>query len=461
VRDRLVGFRDYLLGTLWFVPLLIVVAALVLAVGMVELSSHVDDEALRKFPRVFGASASSSRSILSGVASSMITVAGLTFSLTMLAVTQATSQYTPRILRNFLGDRPNQLVLGTFVGIFTYCIVVVRTIRSEDDDGGRFVPSLAVVLGIVLAIVGMGVLIYFVHHIATTLQASNILARVARETLAAIDRLFPQTLGDEAHPGGDRAARAVAAVTRWHPVPARTTGYVQGVHEDRLLHLAGTAKRIVRMERGVGEFAVEGTPVASIAAERGAAGLRATHPASGDVRSGPPADDDLDGLARRVAGAYRIAEYRTVDQDAAFGVRQIVDIALKALSPSTNDSTTAATCVDYLGAVLVRLTDRRIESAVREEDGEVRVLARGPTFESLLRLACDEVRQSAAANPRLLQRLLDVLAQAATCTTDRRRCALLAEQMALIHEVAERTIPAPADRERLRAGYIAASRAVR
>jgi uncharacterized membrane protein len=447
---RVRGVRDRLLGTLWFVPTLIVAGALLLAVGMVELSAHVDDEALARWPRVFGASASSSRSILSAVASGMITVAGLSFSLTMVAVTQASSQYTPRILRNYLGDRPNQFVLGTFVGIFAYCLVVLRTIRSADDDGRRFVPSLAVVLGIVLAIVGVGVLIFFVHHIAATLQASSILARVSRETAGAIDRLFPEALGDEAGEAAARAAAAAAAVTHWHPVPAGGTGYVQSVDQGALADLAGASGRLVRMERSVGEFVVEAAPLAWIAADRGAGGLRAAHPASGRVPARrPDPDDDLDRLARRVARAYTVGENRTVEQDAAFGLRQLVDVALKALSPGVNDSTTATSCVDYLGALLVRLAPRRVESPVREADGEVRVLARGPTFELLLRLACDEVRQNAGGNPSVLHRLVDVLAQAGAATGDAGRRRLVAEQVALVREVVARTVEGPQERARL------------
>jgi uncharacterized membrane protein len=447
---RLRGLRDRLLGTLWFVPTLIVAGALALAVGMVELSARVDGEALARWPRVFGAGAGSSRSVLAAVAGGMITVAGLTFSLTMVAVTQASSQYTPRILRNFLGDRPNQVVLGTFVGIFAYCLVVLRTIRSADDDGARFVPSLAVVLGIALAIVGVGVLIFFVHHIAVTLQASSILARVARETAAAVDRLFPDALADGAD-GADaaaaRAARAAAAVARWHPVPAPATGYVQAVDEDRLVRLAAEARRLVRVERGVGEFVVEGTPVASVA------GPHDPPPAAGDGADAP------DRLARRVAGAFAVGAYRTVEQDAAFGFRQLVDVALKALSPGVNDATTAVSCVDYLGALLVRVAGRRVGAPARESGGAVRVLARGPTYEELVRLACDEVRQHAGGTVGVLARLFDMLARVADCTRDPARRALLAEQVALVHEAAERTVAAPADRERLRAAHRAAQRA--
>jgi uncharacterized membrane protein len=433
--SRLRELRDYLLGTLWFVPALLVLAAIAAAIGMVELSAHVDGEALSRWPRVFGASAGSSRSILSGVASGMITVAGLVFSLTMVAVTQASSQYTSRILRTFMGDRPNQVVLGTFVGIFAYCLVVLRTIRSETDDGDRFVPSLAVVLGIALAIAGIGVLIYFVHHIASTLQASFIVARVAAETAKAIESLFPQTLGEEARGDEARAVRA-ASTAPWCPVPAPQTGYVQSVDEETLLAAAVECDGLIRMERSVGEFVTEGLPLASIAAD---AGRRSA-------------------MAARLAGAFRIGRYRTIEQDAAFGLRQLVDIALRALSPGINDTTTAVSCIDYLGATLIRLAGRHIESPIREKDGTVRVLARGQSYESLLRLACDEIRQGAAGNVSVLHHLLTMLGTVAGCVTDAGRRALLLEQMALVHEVAERTVVAPHERERLRVAYYEVAR---
>lgn len=455
------ALRERLLATLWFVPSVLVAAALALAVGMVELSARVDAEALARWPRVFGAEPGSSRSILSAVASGMITVAGLTFSLTMVAVTQASTQYTPRVLRNFMGDRANQLVLGTFVGIFAYCLVVLRTIRS-DEEGLRFVPSLAVVFGIALAIVGIGVLIYFVHHIASTLQASSLVARVARETAAAIDALFPDGLGAGADADAAHATRLAAAVTRWHPVRARATGYVQGVDEARLLALAAESGRLVRMVHGIGDFVIEGTPVAAIAADGGRAGLRAGAPGEARVPGAAHAAADpsaLDALAGRLARAWAIGAGRTVEQDAAFGVRQLVDIALKALSPGINDTTTAVSCVDYLGALLVRLADRRIDTPVRTapagdgRDDAVRVLARGPTFERLLRLACDEVRQNADGNVAVLHRLLDMLARVAVATRDAGRRRLVVAQLDLVAEAAARTIPAPADRARLAAAH--------
>jgi uncharacterized membrane protein len=419
-----------LLGTLWFVPGAIGLGGVALAVLMVDVSARVDAEALARFPRVFGASADSSRSLLSAIASSIITVAGLTFSLTMLAVTQASSQFTPRILRTFMRDRATQIVLGTFVGVFAYCVVVLRTIRSVEEV--RFVPSLAVVLGIVLALAGMGALVFFVHHIASTLQASRIIERVAAETVEAIDHRFPESVGEEASEAPADADAALADLA-WQPVAARRSGYLQAVDADGLLGWAVAHDAVVRLEAAIGDFVIEATPVAWVALARDT---------SGDE------DDDLRGA---VAGRFTVGTYRTVDQDAAFGVRQIVDIALKALSPGVNDTTTAVTCVDWLGALLVRVADRRVETPVRAVDGRVRVIARGTSFEQLLRLTVDEIRQSAAGNVSILARLQEMLARVGATTRARARRQLLAEQVRLVDETAGRTVDSAHDRARLAA----------
>ena len=368
-----------LVDGLWFVPSIIVLAAIVLAIGMVELSTLVDAEALARWPRVFGTSADGARSMLAAIAGSMITVAGVTFSITMVAVTQASSQYTPRILRNFMRDRANQVVLGIFVGVFAYCLVVLRTIRS--GDGLTFVPSLAVLLGVLLAILGIAVLIFFVHHIATTLQASEIIARIARDTLEAADRLFPEELGEEAAPAEQGAMVAAVPADRWRHVAARSTGYIQRVDAKGLMQVAREYGLIIHLKQEIGDFVIAGLPVASIA----------PHP--GSQRS--PGHEGESPAAAAVAGRFSISRYRTIDQDVRFGMRQLVDIALKALSPGINDMTTASTCVDYLGAILVRMCGRRVETPYRSDDGVLRVVAPGPTFESLVLDAFDEVRQHA------------------------------------------------------------------
>ena len=217
------------------------------------------------WPRLFGAGAEGARQMLSTIAGSMMTVVGVTFSMTLVALALASSQYTSRILRNFMRDRVTQIALGIFAGIFTYCLIVLRTIRGGDESG--FIPSLAVLFGVVLAIGGIAVLIFFIHHIASSIQASNIIASVAAETMVAVDRLFPEKLGQGAFDYDEDQAPPPLPERHWQAVPAHGNGYIQSVDNAVLLRLAREHKTIVRMERGIGEFVVHDTTLASLALE--------------------------------------------------------------------------------------------------------------------------------------------------------------------------------------------------
>ena len=274
-------------------------------------------------------------------------------------------------------------MLGIFAGIFTYCLIVLRTIRGGDE--GAFVPSLAVFFGVVLALGGVGVLMFFIHHIASSIQASSIIASVAQETLAAIDRLFPEQLGQG--PGENDGDKVLQSLTNrnWRAVPAKESGYIQSVDNARLLRLASEHKTIVRMEHGIGDFVVQNTALASLALEEA---------------------PDQETIAALIA-TFSISDHRTVEQDAAFGIRQIVDVALKALSPGINDVTRAVTCVNYLTVILARLSPRQNPSSYRYEEEELRVIAKGPSFESLLAESFDQIRSSARGNLAIMSRMLD------------------------------------------------------
>jgi uncharacterized membrane protein len=316
-------------------------------------------------------------------------------------------------------------VLGVFVGIFAYCLVVLRTIRGGDEGG--FVPSLAVMAGLILAFVGITFLIHFIHHISVSIQASSIIATTARETIAAVDHLFPKELGEDGDEDPDGSRWMSLANQPWSDVPARKTGYIEVVDVDALLDVARERGTILRMERGIGEFAIEGAPLASVVDPGGL-------------------DDET---TAEINAAYVISRQRIVETDAGFGIRQIVDIAMKALSPGINDTSTAVMCVDYLAAILVRLAARRIAVSHRLDQGELRVIVRGPSFESLVGEAFDQIRQNAAGNVAIMSRMLGALQTIASLTASPRRRRVLREQVQWIAELAERTIESPHDRARV------------
>ena len=414
-------------SSFWFVPSLAVLYGIAAALALIEADAVWGDRWLALWPRLFGVGAEGARQMLSTLAGSMMSVMGITFSMTLVALALASSQYTSRILRNFMGSRPTQITLGVFAGIFIYCLIVLRSIRSGDPG---FVPSAAVSFAFVLALAGVVVLIFFIHHIASSIQAVSIIASVAQETNAAVDRVFPQMQGRE--PGGtedamDEQVLASLDERTWYPVPAQVSGYIQGVNEYAILDLARNHRTIVRMERGVGAFAVEGAVLASLALTY------------------PPDQETIAALNR----AYRISRHRTIEWDPAFGVRQIVDIALKALSPGVNDTSTAVMCVDYLTAILARLSGRRYPPSHRYEGAALRVIASVPTFEALLAEAFDQIRGSAEGNVAIIARMLGAIDALASLTVNPSYRRALDEQLQWIAELAGRTLPAPQDRARI------------
>lgn len=411
-------------ASLWFVPTVVVLGCIVLALILIDLHTRVDVDLAREWPRLFGAGSDGARSMLSAIATSMITVAGVVFSVTIVALSLASSQYSPRVLRNFMSDRPTQVVLGVFVGIFAYCLVVLRTIRSSDDDGGRFLPSFAVLGGVVLAFFGVAVLIYFIHHVASSIQASSILERIARDTSEAIDRLFPQRIGMPLAPVEDCVTELPQS---WHAVAARESGYLVGVSDSGLLQFAAAHERVVRLAHCIGEFVIAGRPIACV---------------SGVA---PLAEADANALVR----LFSLDRQRTVHQDAPYGVQQIVDVAVKALSPGINDPTTAMMCIDRLCALLVHLAGRHIPGPCRRDGQVLRVVAIGPDFESMAALALDPIVEHADGNAAVFVRLLEAL-EALRCSTDDPRCLQsLQRRAALIESAIARSRLLPAHRAAL------------
>jgi uncharacterized membrane protein len=423
--NKLKQIWSNLRSSFWFAPSLIVAVSIAIAVALVEAGSIGSDQWLARWPRLFGAGAEGARGMLSTIAGSMMTVVGVTFSMVLMTLALASSQYTSRILRNFMRDRVTQVVLGIFTGIFTYCLIVLRTIRGGEESG--FIPNLAVSFGVFLAIGGISVLIFFIHHIASSIQASTIIASVAAETMVAVDRHFPDKLGDGQGDGEEDQSPLPLLGCRWQAVATRGNGYIQNVDIATLLRLAREHQTIVRMERNIGAFVVQDTTLASLALK----------------------DPPEKKLIADLQAAYSIKRYRMVEYDSAFGIRQIVDIALRSLSPSINDTTTAVMCVDYLTAILARLAPRKTPASYRYEEGELRVITIGPTFEDLLAESFDQIRSSATGNVAIMLRILGALDTIAAVTASPGRRQALHDQVRWISELAERTLESGHDRARI------------
>lgn len=419
LRQHLINLRS----SFWFLPGLMVLGCIVLALILILAEFWLGAQVFDGGQGVFSIGPEGARGILSVIASSMISVTGIVFSITLVALTLSASQYTPRVLRNFMRDRLNQVVLGVFVGIFAYAMVVLFTIRDVGE--GLFVPSLAVLMGLLLGLVGIGFLVFYIHHIAVSIQASQILAAVYQDTRETVDRMYPQALEE----GTDSGPVVDGGAHRWHPLSSRHTGYIQQMDLEALCRFAEDHQTLIRVERGVGDFIMEDMPILWVA----------------DAQA-PDRETQ-----EQLHGMYLVDRQRTVEQDVAFGIRQLVDIALKGLSPGINDTTTAVMSIDYLTALLACLGERRIDCQRCDEQGRSRLLNCGPDYGYLLGKALDQIRQSAEGNPAVLSHLLGSLQLLAGRTrVSTRRRALLQQALALA-EVCGRSIVAPGDRQHLEA----------
>ncbi len=390
--------------SLGFVPGVIVAAFAVLGIVLVEIDGQID---LTGVQVVFKGDGPAARTVLSVIAGSLITVAGLTFSITMVVLQLASSQFSPRVLRTFFGDRVTQITIGTFIGTFVYAILVLRTVGSFGD--ADFVPRLSVTVASLLGIAAVVLLIVFLNHVSRMIQVSHVTAGIAHDTLARTDVLYPENYGEPVVDGAvGESLESWRAEPSGHVAPSRP-GYVQRVGIDDLVGaLAGRVGRLAFLVRP-GDFVSIEMPIAEV----------------WPAESARERED-------AIRDAVSIAAERDLDQDVDFGVRQLADIALKAISPGVNDPMTAITCIGYLRSILVRITERAQPPSVRRfPEHELTVLVPQRAFEEYLD-AMLQINRYVAGDAWVASEMLQALR---ACALAAKRCGA-AERLAAIQVVA-------------------------
>jgi uncharacterized membrane protein len=428
MKPFLINFWETLRSSYWFVPALMSAGAFGLSYVLLALDQHLRFPSLNGFAWIYTGGAVGARSVLSTIASSVITVAGTTFSITIAALSLASAQFGPRLLRGFLRDTGNQVVLGTFIGTFVYCLFVLRAIRGVERD--VFVPNLAVTGGVFLALASVGVLIYFINHVSSSIQASNVITKVAGELNEAIERLYPALIGEGEADHTPTRPEGEAVSTQQRPIPARCCGYVQIIDEARLIDLARAASGVLVIARRPGTFVTKGAPLAVLRSERT-----------------PPEDFSL-----RVNKAFILGPHRTMTQDAGFGIDQLVEVAARALSPGINDPFTAIICLDRLGDAISQLVTRRMPSAQHYDDSNLRVIAAPLLFPEMVDAAFDQIRQYGRTSYAVTLHLLETLEVIGARTTGAEDQAALRRQADLIYSGSQ-ALPELEDRRIVAAHY--------
>ena len=413
-----VAIWHLLRSTYWFIPSLMTVGAVALAVSMVAIDRSTDSGWLLAW--LYSGGADGARSLLSAVAGSTITVVSLTFSVTIVALTVTSQHFGPRLLNSFMRDVPAQLVLGAFIGTFSYCLMVLRTVRGEGDGLSPFVPHLAVTVAVAMTLASVAALIYFIHHISASMQVATITTEISRDLEAAIDRLYPAEVGagllerppDQADVLSIQPADAVAIKTTG-------SGYVQVIEADALMALACEHDLTIWLATRPGEFLVAGVAIAFVA------------PPS---RVSQPLSVALNRL-------LLLGPDRTSRQDAGFALQQLVEVALHALSPGMNEPFTAITCIDRLGQSLALLAGRARPAPERRDlEGTLRVIAPADTFETFLREAFTPISVFAGRNPAISVRLLRTLGIIAGAASSRADLAGIRVQADVVWRAAGRQI---------------------
>ena len=432
IRLALESRREALRTNLWLVPTI----EIVLAAGLFAATHALDRAAYRGdfgLPSwVISGTADASRQILTAIAAAVITVIGVVFSIMIVTLTLASTQFGPRMLRNFIRDRGTQLTLGTFVASFVYAVLVLVSIGPGSH--GDFVPHISITVTLGLVVTDVAVLIYFIHHIATSIQLPQVIASIARDLSRAIDL---QTGGDSSRgpAGPERGPSEPELVRRMQEsggtVGAPASGYLQFIRQETLVRIASEADAVIHLHHRPGHFVVEGQPLATVWPPEAAA-----------------------HIGSELRRAHAAGPFRTLSQDIAFAVDQLVEIAIRALSPAVNDTFTALTCVDWLGDCLCKVASRwRPDVVHRDGRGFIRVITSQVSYDRLVERAYEKIRQASHGMPAVMIRQLDALAKIMreTISVDQHR--VLLEQAAMIERASAESVPEEADRGDVRRRY--------
>lgn len=412
MRTRLRSLWEDLSTSLWFVPALLTGAAAVLASTLPEIRFGADTEAPGWF---YNGSASEARDLLETLLGSLITLTTLAISITMVVLSLAASQLGPRLIRAFMGDRRTQSVLGIFLAGIVYVLLVLRQVDSgmTDDE----VPQLAVTVGTMTALACLGLLFFFVHHLGRSVVADSVVQRVGAELDDSICRILPQR--DET-PAADTDFDMAGAAD----FGLATGGYVQAVDYEALVACAAEADAVIGLRFRPGHHVLPGGAHFAIA----------------------PAGVLDDRLVRRIRSAVQVGAERTPVQDIEYCMRQLVEIALRALSPGINDPNTAVAVIDRLAISMALIVERRtLPETLRDVGGRLRLVRAVSTFAGLMDVAFNQIRQAGEAKPSILIRQLESLADLAAVTRTPEHRTEIATHAAMILAAARRTHAEPRD----------------
>ncbi len=418
----------------WLIPALMTGAAILLSfmtIGIDHLALRRHDGQLWWF---YSGGPDGARTILSVIAGSMITIAGVVFSITIVVLSLASTQFGPRLIRNFMNVRANQMVLGTFVATFTYGIIVLRTVNATVEQ--YFVPNFSVMVAIIMSLLSLGVMIFFIHSIAESIQAQHILARIRSDLESAVDRLFPEKLDHEQDLPQTSVRREyrtpIGSDRDTCPVKAMRSGYLRSTDYDALMGIALENSLIIHVAYRPGDFITRGSTLVT-------------------VRPGRLVDESL---SKKINAIFIMGPERTLEQDVEFAISQLVEVAVRALSPGINDPITAITCIDWLGAALCQMANRKLSAShVYDEKHQLRLICKPFSYEGMVNAAFNMIRQNSQSVPAVSIHLLETIATIAAQVRRKEDISALMRQADMVVRGCAARLSAGDDRKDLERRY--------
>jgi uncharacterized membrane protein len=377
------------------------------------------------------------RQVLIAIAAAVIAVAAVVFSITILVLQLASQQFGPRMLRNFIRDLGTQLSLGVFVGTFVFSVLALGAVQSSPSPA--FVPHFTITTALALTLVSLGVLIYFINHVATSIQLTAVVSGIARDfrdTLAAMQadaRRMQRNVPSGA--GLDRPAMDARGAS----VRAQGSSFLQAVGHERLVTIAASSNAVITLIRRPGHFIAEGETLGLVF---------------------PP--DAAPAVAEALERSHIVGPNRTLTQDPGFALDQLVEIAIRALSPAVNDTFTALNCIDWLGDCLCHaLTGALPDGIYRDRRGIVRLVEPVYTMERLVKGATDKIRQAGSGMPAVYIRQLENFAKLMAAARTPEQRAIVRRHADMILRASEETVQEASDRRDVRATYDALDMPIR
>jgi uncharacterized membrane protein len=423
---------DNLQTSYWFVPSIMIAIAVLCWIGTNTLDQNLSTREEKVVAWLYIDEVAAMRTMVFTVAGTIIGIVGVVFSILMVPLTIAASQFGPRLLRTFLRDTGTQVTLGTFTATFIFCMLVLVQLRDQPDYS---LPQISANVVLLLGIISFGVLIYFISHVANSLQAPVVVARVKDELLNAIEDEFPvfsKAAAEHSVPSQVDHPMQYDQTKDLYPVVAKSSGYVQLRDDQQLLQIAKENNAVIQVLFQPGDFIVKGVLLAKVWASK-------------------PRDKERDDSINE---AFILGRQRTLVQDVTFGINELVEVAIRALSPAINDPFTAMTCLDWLGTVLCKVCTRILPSTqVFDGEGQLRLIRVSVSFTSLTDAAFNQIREYGRTSAAVTMRMMDTIAAIAQCARTEEQRAALRHHALLVERGSVIGLPEKADQKVIESRY--------